>query len=262
MLLLTDQTGYTLKLPAPARRIVSLVPSQTELLADLCLDDEVVGITKFCVHPDRWFRSKKRIGGTKNPHLDQIIALQPDLIIANKEENLEGHVVALREHFPVYTSDVSGIKENNEMIGHIGLLTNKEATAKELIGKIDRAFQAARYPNEELLPTALYFVWRKPWLSVGGDTFIHEMMKWAGFNNLLSGQSRYPEVDLQNWPGPNPEYILLSSEPYPFAELHIAEVQAAFPHSKILLVDGESFSWYGSRVVKSMEYFSSLRDRI
>ena len=259
MLVLSDQAGFTVSLSLPATRIVSLVPSQTELLSDLGLADEVVGITKFCVHPPEWFHRKTRVGGTKNPHLSAIRALQPDLILANKEENAEAHIRELQKEFPVYTSDVSSIQQNNEMIKDIGLLTNKQELAASLVKQIESLYLPGSQAASLHLKRALYLIWREPWLSVGSDTFIHDMMKYAGFENSLANHTRYPEIDLRNWQGLPPEYILLSSEPYPFQAKHIPEIQAFFPESKILLVDGEYFSWYGSRPVKAAAYFQELK---
>lgn len=261
---LTDQTGYTLQLSAPAKRIISLVPSQTELLYDLGLNTEVIGITKFCVHPEEWFRTKQRVGGTKNPNLQLIRELQPDLILANKEENNKEHILHLRDQFPVYTSDISNIEENSEMIRHIALLINKKWESEKLIQEIKIRYHSPYFgfredPEIQRKRGALYLIWREPWLSVGGDTFIHYMLNRAGFENCMAQETRYPTVDPANWQREHPAFILLSSEPYPFREKHIPELQQFFPDSKILLVNGEFFSWYGSRVVQAADYFTQLR---
>lgn len=261
---LTDQTGYTLQIPAPAKRIISLVPSLTELLYDLGLSDEVIGITKFCVHPEEWFQTKQRAGGTKNPNLQLIRELQPDLVLANKEENRKEDILALRGQIQVYTSDVSTIEENIEVVRHIGLLANREDESERLIKEIESHYLAPclggdTSPQNHTKFSALYLIWRDPWLSVGGDTFIHHMMDRAGFQNCLGQLTRYPAIDPANWQGEHPAFILLSSEPYPFKEKHIPELQQFFPDSKILLVDGEFFSWYGSRVVKATAYFRQLQ---
>src|SRR5690606_29137938 len=151
-------------------RIVSLVPSQTELLYDLGLDDEVIAITKFCVHPQEWFRNKQRIGGTKNIHLSEIIRLQPDLVIANKEENVKEQITALGERFPVYVSDIRSITDAYKMIDTIGRLTAKEKEATELIKDINNEMEKLR--RLDPARTCVYLIWKDPYMTVGGDTFI------------------------------------------------------------------------------------------
>ncbi|SFE91891.1 ABC-type Fe3+-hydroxamate transport system, substrate-binding protein [Chitinophaga sp. CF118] len=250
-----DQLGRRVKIPFPPRRIVSLVPSQTELLSYLGLTTEVVGITKFCVHPDEWFREKTRIGGTKKLHLDQIRALAPDLIIANKEENDPQQVKVLMEEFPVWVSDIHTLADAQEMISSIGVITGTSEVALQLNKQISEEFSTLTGPGQ--LKTA-YFIWKDPWMVAGGDTFIHEMMKLSGLENVFAGLSRYPEVTLAELQATDCQLILLSSEPYPFKEKHIAELQELLPASKILLVDGEMYSWYGSRLLYAPAYFRSL----
>jgi ABC-type Fe3+-hydroxamate transport system substrate-binding protein len=256
MITCTDQTGYRIELQAPARRIVSIVPSQTELLADLGLDSETVGITKFCIHPGEWFRRKKRVGGTKDVRVATVRDLQPDLILANKEENTREQVEALRAICPVWTSDISTLEDALDMIRAVGVLTDKEKEANTMAGAIDTAFnQLSPMPP---LP-CLYFIWRNPYMVAGGDTFIHEMLHRAGFKNLAAGLQRYPELTPDQVQTIGPEYILLSSEPYPFREKHIRELQEILPEATILLADGEMFSWYGSRLAQAPAYFEALR---
>lgn len=236
-------------------KIVSLVPSITELLFTLGLGEEVIGITKFCVHPDEWFRTRQRVGGTKNINLELITALQPDLIIANKEENVKEQIEALSSRFTVLLTDVNNFDEALLMIEDIGNATGKSANAKNLINTISDGFSTLK--ETELKPAA-YFIWKDPWMTVGGDTYINSMMRKAGFQNIYENEKRYPEVNLADLNEKAPEYILLSSEPYPFKEKHFEELSSLFPDSTILLVDGEIFSWYGSRMLKAPEYFKAL----
>ncbi len=252
----TDQLGRTIELPATPRRIVSLVPSQTELLFDLGLDAEVAGITKFCIHPDWAFRTKARIGGTKNVHLDRVRALQPDLVIANKEENERGQVEALAEEFPVWVSDINTLEDALQMIGMLGALTGKQEAADGIVEEIRSGFGALT-PAPLPLPTA-YLIWKDPYMSIGRDTFIHDMLGRAGLENILADQQRYPEVTVDLLRERGCHLLLLSSEPYPFKERHIAELQAQLPDTHIRLVDGELFSWYGSRLRHAPAYFQSL----
>ena len=247
--------GRQVAVNAPPKRIISLVPSQTELLYDLGLEDEVVGITKFCVRPRAWFRSKMRVGGTKTYHFDRIEALQPDLIIANKEENDQAQVEALAEKYPVWISDVKDLDGALAMIRCVGEIVDKAAAANALAVAIRAQFDAFK-PQQ--MRSAAYFVWREPYMVAGGDTFINAMMRRAGFQNIYANQLRYPMIDLGAFAANAPEVILLPSEPFPFKEKHIRGFQEICPDATILLVDGELFSWYGSRLLEAVGYFEGL----
>lgn len=258
----TDQLNRTVTLPAwPPRRIVSLVPSQTELLADLGLENEVVGITKFCVHPEEWFWEKTRVGGTKTLNFEKIKSLHPDLIIGNKEENERAQIEELAADFPVWMSDVYTLEDAYDMIGRVGELIGKTAEAQKLLAKIQGSFSTnnqQRTANNNETRVA-YFIWRKPFMVAGKHTFIDEMLRVAGFQNVFSHKNRYPEISLDELAAEQPEVILLSSEPYPFSEKHFEPFREVCPHARIQLVDGEMFSWYGSRLVHSAAYFRKLR---
>ena len=247
-----------------AKRIVSLVPSITELLVDLGLEDNIVGVTKFCVHPEHLRKKTTIIGGTKNLRMDVIRQLQPDLILANKEENVKEQVETLAAEFPVYTSEISTWQETLDMILRVGVLTGtgeKAATLVDTLMERKTRFEAATVNNSKRFRT-LYLIWKKPWMSVGSDTFIHEMMGIAGFDNCCGHLERYPVLEEAEIISLAPEVILLSSEPYPFTEKHIAGLQKLMPEAVILLADGELFSWYGSRLLGAFDYFSLLRSRI
>ena len=259
MPLFTDQTGRSITLDAPPRRIVSLVPSQTELLHFLGLEEAVIGITKFCVHPDHWFRTKTRVGGTKQLSIDGIRQLQPDLIIANKEENVKEQVELLSEEFPVWVSDVNNLSDACNMITSVGEMTAQTALANELVHDIRREFDLlADAVENDPLRTA-YLIWRNPYMTVGHDTFIHDMLTRCGMQNIFADRTRYPTVSIDELL--NCQLLLLSSEPYPFGEKHIPELQSELPHTKIILVDGEMFSWYGSRLLHAPLYFRELRQQ-
>lgn len=252
----TDQMQRKVDVPQKPRRIVSLVPSQTELLYTLGLEEEVVGLTKFCIHPPHWRKEKQVIGGTKKFKLDRIRALQPDLIIGNKEENYQEGIEALEQEFPVWMSDIFTLDDALEMMQELGRLTRREDKAAALAKEIADGFASL-----EPLPLvdALYFIWQKPYMAVGGNTFIDEMLHRCGFRNLLSGRSRYPELSEEDIRKLNPRLLLLSSEPYPFKEKHIAQFQAFCPDAQVLVVDGEMFSWYGSRLLQAVPYFQQLQ---
>jgi ABC-type Fe3+-hydroxamate transport system substrate-binding protein len=261
-----DQLHNKITIPHPPRRIVSLVPSQTELLYHLGLDAEVVGITKFCIHPEHWFRHKTRIGGTKNVHLDQVRALQPDLIIANKEENEQAQVTTLMDEFPVWTSDIQSLADALRMIEQVGEITGRPEQGQQLSRQISQAFSLlSDHLSADAPPCqAAYFIWRDPWMVAGGDTFIHTMLEAAGLQNIFGGMRRYPQISLsglseafKDVPSAR-QLILLSSEPYPFKERHMEEIRAVLPDAQIRLVDGEMFSWYGSRLLQAPGYFREL----
>lgn len=254
--IVTDQIGQEIAIAHYPRKIVSLVPSITALLAHLKLDKEVVGITKYCVKPKSWYRSKTRIGGTKKPRLNKIEQLKPDLIIANKEENVKEHIAAMQQFTPVFVSDIATLGNALEMILQIGILTNRVLEASALVGGIqDQAQKHLIRIDGKAVRRAAYFIWRKPWMVAGGDTFISSMMLHAGIKNIFADQARYPVVTREILQLHNPELVLLSSEPYPFKEKHKAELQSILPDADIRLVDGSYFSWYGSNLLKSFKYF-------
>ena len=242
-------------------RIISLVPSQTELLYDLGLRDEVIGITKFCIHPVEWFRRKQRVGGTKNLKIDLIKSLNPDLILANKEENLKEEIEILQNDFNVYVSDISTINEALQMIEDIGKLVHCQQKSIEIVNGIKAEMMTQSSLEKKDKIDALYLIWQNPYMVAGNDTFIHDMMLEAGFNNLVK-QNRYPMMTLEEIKSINPTVIMLSSEPFPFADKHIIEWQMQLPNTKIILVDGELFSWYGSRMLKSFQYFRGLYEEL
>jgi ABC-type Fe3+-hydroxamate transport system substrate-binding protein len=252
----SDQLGRIITLPQPPVRIISLVPSQTELLYTLGLDEAVVGITKFCVHPSSWFRTKARIGGTKAIDPTRVDALRPDLIIANKEENERPQVEALATRYPVWISDIKTLDDALDTIRGIGAVTGKTAEAGTLATEIAARFQ--QLPQSATPIPAAYFIWRNPWMTVGGDTFISHMLPYAGYTNVFANQDRYPSVDLTQLSGHKNLHILLSSEPYPFRQRHIDEIKEILPTATIRLVDGEFFSWYGSRLLEAPAYFREL----
>ncbi len=249
-----DQLGREVKVPFPPQRIVSLVPSQSELLYDLGLGDRVVGITKFCVHPKEWFRIKTRVGGTKDVKLDVVRSLRPDLIIANREENVQGQIDALSKEFPVWVSDVNDLPSALEMIGSIAEITGTVEKGEELLRTIAQQFEDI---TPEKQRTAVYLIWKGPYMAAGQDTFIYDMMQRCGLRSLIT-ESRYPELSEEQLLELHPELVLLSSEPFPFKEKHVEELRQLLPNAKVMLVDGELFSWYGSRLRDSPTYFKAL----
>ncbi|MFI5137468.1 MAG: ABC transporter substrate-binding protein [Sphingobacteriales bacterium] len=250
-----DQIGREISLAAPPKRIVSVVPSQTELLFYLGLDQEIVGITKYCIHPADKFKTSAKIGGTKQLDIAGIKALKPDLIIANKEENDQSQIEELMMFCPVWVSDINDLSGAVDMIEKLGVLVNRESAANALSGLIKGRFDSLTMLQSPL--RIAYFIWRKPYLVAGRGTFINNMLQKCGFTNAFE-QGRYPEVDAAMIADALPDVVLLSSEPYPFKEKHIAEFKALLPSAVIKVVDGELFSWYGSRLLYAPAYFEGL----
>jgi len=246
-------------LPRPAIRIISLVPSITELLSYLELDEQTIAITKFCVKPEAWFREKKRIGGTKTADVQSIINLQPDLVIANKEENIKEQVEAIAEHAPVLLTDINSLDDALKMIQDVAVLTGRHTRGNELVENIHKEFSALTFKKTV---RAAYLVWKDPYMVSGGDTYINNMMEKAGFMNVFRTALRYPMVSLEDIGMHEPDAILLSSEPYPFDEKHKEYFTTKFPGTKIILVDGEMFSWYGSRLQDAPRYFTGLHKQM
>lgn len=272
MPLFIDQLGRRLELKQKPSRIISLVPSQTELLFDLGLDEEVVGITKFCVHPEQWFRTKTRVGGTKQADLQKIRELQPDLIIANKEENEPAQIEELERDFPVWVSDVCNLRDALQMIKQLGMITGKNKSS-EIYSDIKFAFDGLKTATREFaaqreaqgntkeIRTA-YLIWQEPYMSVGNDTFIHDMMQRCGLENIFAHRTRYPQATIADLRDMETELVLLSSEPFPFKQKHVEALQSQLPESRVMLADGEMFSWYGSRLRLSPQYFEDLQRQV
>jgi ABC-type Fe3+-hydroxamate transport system substrate-binding protein len=248
-----DQLHRSIFISAIPKRIISLVPSQTELLVDLGLEDNIVGVTKFCVHPKSLRKEKAIVGGTKNYRLELIDLLKPDLIIGNKEENDQTGIEILMNNYPVWMSDIYTLEDSLDMILRLGEIFKVEKRAKSIADQIQDDF----LEKVKFKGTAVYLIWNKPMMAAGSDTFINGMLPYAGFKNLIT-ESRYPEISLEELQRLDPEYLLLSSEPFPFKPKHLKEFENFLPQAKIVLVDGEMFSWYGSRLLGAKEYFSTI----
>ena len=241
------------------QKIISLVPSLTELLFDLGLEDQIIGRTRFCIHPEEKVDQVEIVGGTKNPRIDKIRNAKPDLIIANKEENRKEDIEKLQSDFDVMTTDINTIEDALFTIHDIGKRCGTEQAAKELISAIRMEYEHT--PDEPNLSVA-YMIWRDPWMTVGGDTYIHSVLSHWNMDNVFEKQTRYPKTSLEELTGKNPDLILLSSEPYPFKEKHVQEFEEACPECRVLLVNGEWFSWYGSRMLPSFKNLNAFRKAI
>lgn len=257
-----DQMEREVQIPEPfPRRIISLVPSQTELLYDLGLDERVVGITEFCVRPHSWQDQKEIVGGTKLVLRKKVQNLKPDLIIGNKEENTLQDIQRLEKEYPVWMSDITTMDDALEMILMLGEVTKAPVKAQSIHDQIKGKLKKAADPSKKPLKIA-YFIWKDPWMVAGGNTFINDFCKKMGFRNVFEDVDRYPEINLDQLEERNPDFIFLSSEPFPFKENHKKELSHILPLSKIEIIDGQMFSWYGSRLIKGIEYALQLKERL
>ncbi len=255
----TDQLGRTLTFTSIPKRVVSLVPSQTEYLYDLGLHEELVGITKFCIHPEGLLKEKKIIGGTKNIDIQKILELKPDVVIANKEENEQEQIEELMQHVPVWISDIYTLQDSYEMMLGLGKLFDKQNQAEAIVAQIKTEFAA--FQKSVDAKRVAYFIWRNPYMMAGKNTFINHLLTELGLYNVCNDMEqgeRYPSISIEALAALQPNLIYLSSEPYPFKEKHIEECQKACPGAQVVLVDGELFSWYGSRLKYSVKYFHTL----
>ncbi len=245
-------------------RIISLVPSQTELLHDLGLEDQVVGITKFCVHPYHYKSTKLIVGGTKQIKIDKIKDLNPDIILCNKEENTKEIVEACRSICEVHVSELYNIQDTLELIRYYGERFNTRIRAVNICEKINRNLSDFKiYIKDKPIIKVAYFIWRNPWMVAAKGTFIQHLLELNKFENIYANLERYPEVDINKIQQEgDPEVVMLSSEPYPFKDEHAFEIGRVAHHPKTIFVDGEYFSWYGSRLIKAFDYFKSIRKRL
>lgn len=235
-------------------KIISLVPSITETLFDFGLTaDEVIGRTKFCIHPSDFVKNVAIIGGTKNLNIEKIKALKPDLIIANKEENEKLQVEELMKDFKVWVTDIETLDDNQEFISELGFLLNKNELALDFNQKINAIFNNVQILNPK---KAAYLIWNNPYMTIGSDTFINEILEKSGFENLFNDRKRYPEISVEELE--EADLIFLSSEPFPFQQKHIDELHILLPKKQIILVDGETFSWFGSHLMKVGDYLKKL----
>lgn len=245
------------------KRIISLVPSQTELLVDLGLEDNILGVTKFCIHPTHLIKTKTIVGGTKNIKIDRIKELQPDIILCNKEENTKEIVEACQQIAFTHVSDIFTLTDSLELISLYGNFFGKQTKAIKMINELEsKIIDFKRFAKNLSYRKIAYFIWREPWMVAANNTFINHLLELNKFENIFANEKRYPKIDINEVSKKKPEFILLSSEPFPFKEKHILEIKEYTSNSTPILVDGEYFSWYGSRLLKAFDYFKELHNRI
>ena len=254
---ITDQIGRCINISQRPLKIIS-VPSITELLFNLGLDSEIVAITEYCIHPPGKVKKKELIGGPKNVNYEKIKALDPDVIFASKEENAKDEVEDLMKYYNVYVSDVKDLSDALRLIKDVGVITKKVKNSQGMIYEIQKQFDELKR-NTIQNRKVCYLIWNNPMMTVNNDTYIHDMLNWAGCENIFSdNKNRYPVISGNEIWNKKPDYIFLSSEPYCFTTDYVSSFKKQFPFANIKLVDGEKFSWYGSHLLKVPEYFKQL----
>ena len=256
MKIFTDDLGRKITLNGTPQRMISLCPCVTETLADIGAGERLVGRTRFCIHPKSALQHTKAVGGTKDVKYERVHALKPDLVIAVKEENTLEIVETLAESYPVFVLDIKTVAEGIRMIGDLGKLTDCETKANRLQSQVSAQWNEAKIAISEA--SVLYVIWQNPYMSVGKDTYIHDLITALGGQNVaFSLNGRYPEFTPESF-AESPQKVWLSSEPFPFQEKHLAAFQAMFPRAEIRIVDGEAFSWYGTHLGKKITYLRTL----
>ncbi len=264
MKIVKDQIGREITLKQTPKRIVSLVPSQTELLYDLALENELVGITKFCVHPFHLKSTKTIVGGTKKVDFEKIKALNPDFILGNKEENSYDFLPELEKIAPTYFSDVNTIQNSVDLVLRLGSIFSRRTEADNLVHKIEfKLNDFKQFIKDKPTRKVAYFIWAKPWMVAGNETYINEMLQLNKFENIYKNMSRYPKVEINKIRHEgDPDVIILSSEPFPFKDEHALEIGTFTNRSITVFGDGEMFSWPGSRMLLAFDYFKELHTKL
>jgi ABC-type Fe3+-hydroxamate transport system substrate-binding protein len=254
-----DASGVALELAAPPRRIVSLIPSTTELLCALGLADALVGVTVYCIEPRDVVRGKTRVGGEKDPDLAAIRALAPDLVVANIEENRREDIDALRAAgVRVWVTYPRTVAEGLAMIRDLGEVTGARERARALLDTLEPLYARARERAAAHRPVPVFYpIWRQPWMTIGADTYVHDLLATCGGANVFGDRTRYPTVTLEEMAAKAPEVILLPDEPFRFRRAHLADFHAyetvpAVRGRRIHLVDGKPFSWHGPRLAEAL----------
>lgn len=253
----TDHLGRTVTFPFPPQRVVSLCPSQTETLVHLGLEGRLVGRTSFCIHPKDALENVTVVGGTKTLKPERVLELEPDLIICEKEENTQEMVEELSASYPVYVTDVRDWFDGIRMIRDLGEITGTKDQAALMADEAAKAMATIKPDGKD--KSAIYLIWFSPVMAVGADTYINSVMELCGFRNLCARMNgRYPELTLGQLRQMQPDVLLLSTEPYPFTGEHVNRLQEEMPGTKVVLVDGEMFTWYGSRMLTAPAYLNQM----
>ncbi len=242
-MILRDILGREHSFDAPPRRVVSLVPSLTETLFDIGAGDAVIGITDFCTFPEDLDR--RRLGGTKNPDVAAIRALEPDLVYVNVEENLARHAKQIEEFAPVFATEPRTVGDVATLIATLGAIHRRDVAM--WVDRLKPVLQRASF-------RFLCAIWKRPWMWCGGDTYVSNLIESVGGVNLLKHRERYPSMDLDCALALEPQVVFLPDEPYAFTADDAKEIEAnvvgPFP--------GHLVTWHGTRTVKGLEFLSGL----
>ncbi|MCB0410474.1 MAG: ABC transporter substrate-binding protein [Flavobacteriales bacterium] len=252
-----DQMNREVTIPEKVNRIVSLVPSQSEFLWEMGLSDKLVGISKFCIHPDEMYRNTMRVGGTKQINIETIKELNPDLIIGNKEENVKEQIEELEKIFQVWMSDINNLDDAFAMMNSLSEILNFESDKKNQLIKIEEDLNSVKGIFNGL--KVVYLIWHDPVMAVGNGTFINSVLEYVGLENALKNESRYPELTNKKLEKLDIDVCMLSSEPFPFNDSHLKYYSESFSNFSPRLVDGEMFSWYGTRLAHLPSYVKQLK---
>ena len=255
-----DCLGKEMSIPKNITKIVSLVPSISELIYDLNIEKKLIGVTKFCIHPKYFQIEKTVVGGVQEFDIEKIKELKPDVVFASKDENFEEEILELQKFVPVYVTDVKSVDEAKQMIVNFGELLSCRNDASKIIMKIDMQLNdLAKVTDDLLYRSGAYFVWNEPWVAAGKDTFVNSMLKLVKINNVFEDlKERYPMVTGANIHLGNPDIVMLPSEPYKFEDQQAFEISSHTHDAATYFVDGEAFAWYGSRLIKSLDYLKLL----
>lgn len=259
-----DSLNREISISKTPQRIISLVPSLTELLHDMGLERQIVGVTKYCVHPVHYQHTKKLVGGTKKVKYQVIKDLKPDFILCSKEENTKEMVTELESIAPVYVSDVNTFEEALALIEQLGLVLNRRTKSQHIIDKINFRLQQFQSSIKNIrIRKVAYFIWANPWMVAGSETFIDDMLRICRFENAYATKERYPEINIaQMQLHEKPDLLMFSSEPYSFKDEDVYEVLRSNRKILTIYVDGQYFSWYGSRLIKAFDHFKQIHEKI
>jgi ABC-type Fe3+-hydroxamate transport system substrate-binding protein len=257
---LRDATGVALASSSPPRRIVSLIPSTTETLCALGLADALVGITVYCREPRHVVATKTKIGGEKDPDLERIRSLAPDLVVANIEENVRAHVETLRSwNIPVWVTYPRTVLESLRMIAELGTVTGTTARADAILAELTPLYERVRADAATRPPVRVFYaIWRGPYMTINRDTYIHDMLATCGAANVFADHpERYPTITLDEVAARRPDVILLPDEPFRFRAVHLQDFAPyanvpAVADGRVRLVDGKPFSWHGPRIADAL----------
>ncbi|HEU5393471.1 MAG TPA: cobalamin-binding protein [Candidatus Methylomirabilis sp.] len=255
-----DALGREVSVPVLPRRVVSLIPSVTEICFALGAGDRVVGVTSFCTEPPAGVAEKVRVGGEKNPDLERIRRLRPDLVIANVEENRKPDVDALAESdIPVYVIYPRGVGEGITLLRTLGELLGVPAAGEAQAARVEAALEEVRRLRAGCAPLRVFCpIWKNPWMACNRDTYVHDVLVTCGGENITAERpERYPRVTLEEVAAAAPEVILLPDEPFRFGPKHLP-LFSVFPgmpavrDGRLYCIDGKWISWYGPRMAEGL----------